>query len=290
MHLGVVFPHHELATDPGAIRAFAQGAEALGAHHMLIYDHVLGADRARPGGFRGPYDKDVRFREPFTTFAFIAAVTQRIGLMTCVLVLPQRQTALVAKQAAELALLSGNRFRLGIGTGWNPVEYEALDVPFDDRGRRQAEQVDVLRRLWREDSLTYRGRYHTISAASVNPRPTQPVPIWFGGSAPALLARCARLGDGWVPVMAPNPDAAAAVATIRAARAKAGLPLDGFGMQAQAQVRGGDPDRWRAHAGKWRTLGATHLAVASQNAGLDGVDAHLRAMAAWLAAVRTGED
>lgn len=287
MRIGVVFPHHEIGTDPGAIKAFAQGAEALGADHILIYDHVLGADPDRPGGFANrPYDKNVRFREPFTTFAFIAAVTERIGLMTCVLVLPQRQTALVAKQAAEVALLSGNRLRLGIGTGWNEVEYEALNERFDNRGRRQAEQVDVLRGLWREDSLKFAGNYHTVSAASINPRPSQPIPIWFGGGAPRLLRRCGQLGDGWVPVMGPTPEAANALATIRAARAEAGRPIDDFGVQAQAQIRGGNPERWRAHAGKWQAIGATHLAVASQNAALSGVDAHLRAMAGYLGAVR----
>ncbi|MGH8597215.1 MAG: LLM class flavin-dependent oxidoreductase, partial [Gammaproteobacteria bacterium] len=158
MEYGIVFPHHEIGTDPHAIKAFAQGAEALGATHLLIYDHVLGADSNRPNGWKNrPYDKDVRFHEPFTTFAFIAAVTQRIDLMTAVLILPQRQTALVAKQAAEVALLSGGRFRLGIGTGWNRIEYEALNEDFGNRGKRQAEQVDLLRKLWREDSLTYQG-------------------------------------------------------------------------------------------------------------------------------------
>ena len=287
MEYGIVFPHHEIGTDAGAIKAFAQGAEALGATHMLIYDHVLGADPKRPGGWKNrPYDKDVRFHEPFTTLAFIAAVTERIGLMTTVLILPQRQTALVAKQAAEVALLSNNRFRLGIGTGWNRIEYEALNEDFTNRGKRQAEQVDLLRKLWTEDSLTYQGQWHTVTAASINPRPSAPIPIWFGGSAPALLKRCATLGDGWIPLMGPTPAAAEAVATLRAERARAGLEWDGFGIQAQAQIGGGNDDRWRSHASKWRDLGATHIAVASHNAGLDGVDAHLRAAARYLATVR----
>jgi len=284
MEYGVVFPHHEIGTDPGAIRAYAEGVEALGAGHMLIYDHVLGADPDRPGGWRGAYDANVAFHEPFTTFAFIAAVTSTLVMSTAVLILPQRQTALVAKQAAELAVLSSNRFRLGVGTGWNTIEYEALGEDFHTRGRRQEEQVVVLRKLWSEHTLTFEGRYHRVTTAGINPRPSRPVPIWFGGSAPALLSRCARLGDGWIPIMGPNEAAASAITTLKAARERAGLPWPGFGIQAQAQLSGGNPDRWRSHADKWRALGATHLAVATHNAGLKGVDQHLRAAAAYLSA------
>jgi probable F420-dependent oxidoreductase len=286
MEIGIVLPHHEIGVDPGAIRAFAQGAEAMGFTHILLYDHVLGADPNRPGGWKNrPYDKDVRFHEPLTTFAFIAGVTETIDLMTTVLILPQRQTVLVAKQAAQVAILSNGRFRLGVGTGWNPVEYEGLNENFHTRGKRQAEQVDLMRRLWSEDSLTYRGQYHTVSAASINPRPRAPIPIWFGGGAPALIQRCAELGDGWIPLMGPTPEAAEIIRTLKAQRAAAGKSWDGFGIQAQAQFRGGDPDRWRSHAGRWRELGATHLAVATHNAGVVGVDAHLRAAAAYLSAV-----
>ena len=165
--LGIVFPHDEIGVDPIAIRDYAQGAEELGADHMMTYDHILGADPDRPGGWDGPYDKDVAFHEPFTLFSYMAAVTSRIEFGTCVLVLPQRQTALVAKQAAQLALLSGNRFRMGIGVGWNTVEFEALDVPFTHRGRRQAEQVELMRRLWTEDSVTFKGDYHTVDQLSL---------------------------------------------------------------------------------------------------------------------------
>ena len=287
MEYGIVLPHNEIGTDPGAMKAFAQGAEALGATHMLIYDHVLGADPNRPGGWKNrPYDKDVAFHEPLTTFAFIAAVTSKIEMMSAVMILPQRQTALVAKQAAEVSLLSNGRFRLGVGTGWNDIEYEALNENFKTRGARQSEQVDLLRKLWRDDSLTYKGKWHTVTAASINPRPKTSIPVWFGGGAPALLKRCGELGDGWIPIQGPTPEAAEALKTIRAHREKAGKSWTGFGVQAQAQFRGGDPERWHNHAKKWRDIGATHLAVASQNAGLVGVDAHLRAAAAYLAAVR----
>ena len=287
MKLGVVFPHNEIGTDPGAIRDFAQGAEALGADHILTYDHVLGADPDRPGGWSGrPYDKDVAFHEPFTLFSFMAAVTKNIGFCSCVMILPQRQTALVAKQAAQLAILSGNRFRLGIGTGWNEVEYEALGVPFARRGTRQAEQVDLLRRLWTEDVVDYHGDFHTVSKAGILPRPTEPVPIWFGGGAPALLRRCGRLGDGWVPLGGPNERSRRALATIREAREAAGLPWEGFGIQAQAQTRGGEPDSWLRHHDRWRDLGCTHLAIVTHYVGHGtDVDAHLKSAETYFAAV-----
>ena len=286
MQLGAVLPHNEIGTDPGAIKAYAQGLEALGITHLLIYDHVLGADPNRPGGFRGPYDKDVAFHEPFTTFAFIAAVTETLEMATTVLILPQRQTALVAKQAAELALLSNNRFRLGVGTGWNEVEYTSLNVPFERRGARQEEQVQLLRRLWTEDSLDYTGEFHHIDLASIKPRPSQPIPIWFGGGAPALLDRCARLGDGWMPLMGPNDAARECLDTLRSRRERSGGSWEGFGIQAQAQYAGGTPDRWHSHASKWRELGATHLAVATHNAGDTDADGHLQRVEEYLAAVR----
>lgn len=285
MRFGAVLPHHEIGTDPGALRDYLQGLEDLGITHLLVYDHVLGADPDRPGGFKGAYDKDVAFHEPFTFLAFAAAVTQSMELTTAVLILPQRQTALVAKQATEVAALSDGRLRLGIGIGWNTVEYDSLGVDFARRGARQAEQVELLRRLWTEDSLDYQGEFHTIPKASILPRPDEPIPIWFGGSAPALLERCARLGDGWIPLGSPNEQTAERLATIRQHREAAGLSMDGFAVQAQAQYRGGDPDRWRGHAERWRELGATHLAVATHNAGDTDVDGHLTRVREYLAAV-----
>ncbi|MED5348504.1 MAG: LLM class F420-dependent oxidoreductase, partial [Pseudomonadota bacterium] len=275
MQIGAVFPHNEIGTDPGAIKAYAQGVEAMGITHLLIYDHVLGADPDREGGFRGPYDKDVAFHEPFTTFAFIAGVTDKIDLITTVMILPQRQTVLAAKQAAEVALLSNNRFKLGIGVGWNELEYVGLNETFNNRGRRQEEQVDVMRKLWSEDSLDYTGEYHRIDKASINPRPSKTIPIWFGGSAPALLDRVARLGDGWIPLMGANDKAKACIDTIKQTRKAAGLSFDNFGIQAQAQYAGGSPERWRKYAEAWRGMGCTHLAVATHNAGPTNVDGHL---------------
>ncbi|MFV0524721.1 MAG: LLM class F420-dependent oxidoreductase [Acidimicrobiales bacterium] len=275
MLLGAVLPHNEIGTDPGAIKAYLQGVEDLGMTHLLIYDHVLGAERDRPGGFSGPYDAEVAFHEPFAFFGFAAAVTSTIELVTTVLVLPQRQAALVAKQAAEIAVLSENRLRLGVGTGWNTVEYQALNEDFSTRGRRQAEQVELMRRLWTERSFSFDGEFHTVERAGINPRPSEPIPVWFGGSAEVVLERCARLGDGWMPLGGANDKSRALLDRIRTLRTGLGRSMDGFGVQAQAQWGGGDPDRWRSHAETWADIGATHLAVATHNAGPTDVDGHL---------------
>ena len=285
MEIGAVFPHNEIGTDPQAIKDYAQGVEELGVTHLLIYDHVLGADRNRPGGFEGPYDKDVAFHEPFTTFAFIAAVTKNLDMITTVMILPQRQTVLVAKQAAELAILSNNRFKLGIGVGWNAVEYVGLNENFKNRGKRQAEQVELMRLLWESEVLEYKGDYHHIDKASLNPRPSKNVPIWFGGGAPQLIERCADLGDGWIPLMGPNEAARNTLEEIRAKREAKGLDWNNFGVQAQAQYAGGDPDRWNKHAEKWRDLGASHLAVATHNAEPTNVDGHLSRIKEYMNAV-----
>ena len=286
MQLGAVLPHHEIGTDPGAIRAYLEGLEDLGVTHLLIYDHVLGAERERPEGFEGPYDKDVAFHEPFTFLSFAAAVTRRMELVTTVLILPQRQTALVAKQAAEVAILSDNRLRLGVGTGWNQVEYQALNEDFGNRGRRQAEQVELLRRFWTEDTFTFHGQYHTVERAGINPRPSRPVPIWFGGSAAVALERCARLGDGWMPLGGPNDASRAMIDTIRQHREAEGKSMDDFGIQAQAQYGGGTPERWRSHAQRWQDLGATHMAIATHRAGDTDVDGHLARVQEYLDAVK----
>lgn len=285
MKIGIVFPHNEIGTDAGAIRAYAQGVEALGADHILIYDHVLGADPNRDGGWSGPYDKDVAFHEPFTTFAFMAAVTSTVEFCTAVLILPQRQTALVAKQAAELAILSENRFRLGVGTGWNEVEYEALNVPFEQRGTRQSEQVKYMRQLWESDAFSFEGKFHNMTKASILPRPTKSIPIWFGGGAPALLRRCARLGDGWIPIGTPNESTGEQIEYMKSVRLEAGGSWESFGIQAQAQIRGGSPERWQSHFNRWKELGCTHIAVATHTVGNQSVDEHLASAAQYFEAV-----
>jgi len=286
VRFGAVLPHNEIGTDPAAIRAYLQGLEELGVANLLAYDHVLGADPDRPGGFRGAYDKDVAFHEPLAFFAFATGVAPSLELVSCVLILPQRQAVLVAKQAAEVAVLSGGKLRLGVGTGWNTIEYVGLNEDFATRGRRMTEQVEVMRRLWTEDTFDFQGEFHTIDRAGISPRPAESVPIWFGGGAPVALQRTGRLGDGWLPLGSPNEKSAAMLDVIRTAREAAGKSMDGFAIQAQAQYAGGDPDRWRSHCERWTALGATHLAIATHNAGPTDVDGHLARVAEYLAAVR----
>jgi len=283
--VGVVFPQTEIGNDPIVIRDFAQAVEEMGCHHLLVYDHVLGADPDRPGGWDGPYDKDSAFHEPFVLFGFLAAATTTLELVTGVLILPQRQTALVAKQSAEVDLLSNGRLRLGVGTGWNAIEYEALGEDFSNRGRRQAEQVELLRALWAEEVLDYHGTWHRIPKAGILPRPGRRIPIWFGGNADALLERAARLGDGWFPLVPPNEHGERAVETLRRHLAAAGRDAADFGIEAQARIAGGDPARWRRHAEGWRKLGATHLSVVTMGAGLATADDHLEAVRRYVDAL-----
>ncbi len=285
MHIGAVIPHNEIGNDPGAIKAYAQGAEELGMTHLLVYDHVVGVDRNRPGGFEGPYDSNTAFHEPMVLFGFLAACTERVELVTAILILPQRQTVLVAKQAAEIALLSNDRLVLGVGVGWNTVEYDALNEEFGNRGRRQEEQVELMRRLWTEDVFSYDGDHHRFEHASILPRPERPVPVLFGGSAPALLDRCARIGDGWLPLGSPNDKTADRIAEMRRVREATGRSWAGFEIRAQAQWGGGTPERWQSHAQRWKDLGATHLAIATHNAGDTDVDGHLARIAEYRSAV-----
>ena len=285
MELGVVFPTHDIGTDPGAVREFAQGAEELGFTHLLAYDHVLGADPDRPGGWKGPYDKDTPFHEPFVLFGFLAGLTRSIEFLPNVRVVTQRQTALVAKQAAEVSILSGGRLRMTLGIGWNRVEYEALGVPFDKKGERLTEQVELLRRLWSEDSIDYKGQFHRIDKASIMPRPEQTIPIWFGGGADRALIRAAKIGDGWTALGRPSSNSKRSMDLIRATLNEVGRDPASFGVQAQSQVKGGDPDAWNQYARGWQELGATHLAVATTGMGFTKADQHLQAMRQWKDAV-----
>lgn len=284
--LGAVLPTTEIDADPAAIRDFAQAVEQLGFNHLLIYDHVLGADTSVHRDLAGaPYTKDSPFHEIFVTLGFIAAATERLKLATAVVVLPQRQTALVAKQVAQLAVLSGNRFRLGIGSGWNHVEYEALGENFRNRGRRQEEQVELMRRLWTEEVVNFEGEFHTVTAAGIAPRPTAPIEIWFGGQAEPQLRRCARIGDGWFPVTPPTPEAAGQMERIRGYLREAGRDPVDFGVEPQAQFRGGNPDLWRSHLQSWEEIGATAISIATMNAGFENVDDHIDAIRQYREAV-----
>jgi probable F420-dependent oxidoreductase len=268
MEIGVVFPHAEVGNDPAAVRDFAQAAEGLGYSHVLAFDHVLGAEAAGREGWAGRYTSETPFREPLTLFAFIAAVTTSLGMATGVLVLPQRQTALVAKQAAEVDLLSGGRLRLGVGTGWNAVEYEALGEDFATRGSRQEEQVEVLRLLWENDVIDFSGRWHRIDRAGINPRPARGIPVWFGGNHPVALRRAARLGDGWFPLLAPGPGLELALATLRSAIAAEGRDASAFGIEGFVNYGDVDPERWSRQLAGWRDAGATHVSLRTMPPGL----------------------
>ena len=237
MRFGVVFPQTEIGTDAAVIRDFAQTAEALGYHHILAYDHVIGANPASRQGWRPPYTHKDSFHEPFVLFSYLAGVTKSLEFTTGVIILPQRQTVLVAKQAAALDVLSGGRLRLGIGIGWNPVEYEALGEDFKNRGRRSEEQVEVLRKLWTQELVTYEGQWHKITDAGLNPLPIQrPIPIWFGGSDDRALRRLARLGDGWFPLMGPDDTCRAAIDKIGSYAREAGRDPKSIGIEGRVMI------------------------------------------------------
>jgi probable F420-dependent oxidoreductase len=255
MLLNALFPTRDIGTDPAKIRDWAQAAEGLGYHCIEVADHVFGA--APRGDWKPVYSETDPFHETFTTMAFIAAVTKTIKLCSGVLILPQRQTGLVAKQAAEVDILSGGRLRLGVGVGWNHVEYEALGTEWRTRGARQAEQIEVMRRLWTEDLVTFDGRFHKLTAVNLLPVPVQrPIPIWFGGSSDAVIKRAARLGDGWMPILAPDAEGEAKLARLREHLKEFGRDPATFGLEGWLRMHERDPERWAAAAQGWQQLGA----------------------------------
>jgi probable F420-dependent oxidoreductase len=274
--LGAVFPQTEIGADPGGVRAFVQGVQELGFDHLIAYDHVLGADRERHQHLLGPYRAEDMFHEILVLFGYLAAVAPGLELVTGVVIAPQRQTALLAKQAAEIDVLTGGRFRLGLGIGWNDVEYEALGMDFSNRGSRFTEQIELLRRFWTEPVFDFQGRWHTVTAAGINPLPVQrPIPIWIGGSAERALQRAARLADGFFPQRPLEGGWAVTLERMREWAAEAGRNWDGFGIEQRISVAEGDPDEWHAAAEEWRGLGATHLTAVSSGAGFTSPDEHL---------------
>jgi len=284
VQIGVVFPQSEIGSDPSVIRDFAQAAESLGYSHLLVYDHVLGAHPDREPRLTGPYTHETSFHEPFVLLGYLAGQTRTLGLVTGIIILPQRQTALVAKQAAEVDILSGGRLRLGIGTGWNYVEYEALNENFHNRGKREEEQVDLLRKLWAEPLLDYTGKWHRIDRASIKPLPGRRIPIWFGGSDERVMKRAARLGDGMIPQFVPNDAGKAALARLDAYLAENGRDRSSFGIEAQVSLSAG-PAKWGAHAQSWRDLGADYVCVRTMNAGLATPRDHIEALRRYRAEV-----
>ena len=279
MKLGVVFPQTEIGNDPGAIIEYAQAAEGMGYNHVIAFDHVLGANAESRPGWSGAYRHTDAFHEPFVLYGFLAGHTTSLELVTAVIILPQRQTALVAKQAAAVDVLSGGRLRLGIGVGWNPVEYEALGENFHDRGRRSEEQIDLMRQLWTNDLITYEGKWHKVTDAGLNPLPVQqPIPVWFGGAAPQTLRRVATMGDGWFPLFRPDDRGRELVESMREQAQAAGRDPASIGVESWVSIRDSSEDDWRQAVDTWRELGATHISVNTMNAGLQSPQAHIQAI------------
>lgn len=280
MRVGVVFPQTELGGDVGAVRAYGEAIEGLGYTHLLAYDHVVGADPAVHAGWNGPYDITTTFHEPFVVFGYLAAVTS-VELVTGIIILPQRQTALVAKQATEVDLLTQGRFRLGVGLGWNPVEYEALGKSFRDRGRRLDHQIELLRRLFTEASVTYEGPHERVTGAGLAPLPVQrPIPIWIGAASEPAYRRVGRLADGWFPQVRPGGDLDRALELIAEGAASVGRDPATIGMEGRVTWDPVDPDRFARQVGRWRGTAATHLTINTMGTGQEGVDDHVAALAA----------
>ncbi len=278
MRIGVVFPQTELGGAVGAVRAYGQAVEALGYRHVLAYDHVLGADPAVHAPWSGPYDVTTTFHEPLVLFGYLAALTE-LELVTGVIILPQRQTALAAKQAAEVDLLTEGRFRFGVGVGWNPVEYEALGQRFDQRGRRLDEQIELLRTLWTRPTVSFEGSFDVVRGAGLAPMPIQqPIPIWVGGSSEPAYRRIGRLADGWFPQVRPGDDLDRALVTIRAAAEAAGRAPESIGMEGRVRWDAEDPDRFARQVERWRSIGASHLSIDTMRTGQQTVDDHIRAL------------
>jgi probable F420-dependent oxidoreductase len=281
--IGVVFPQYEAGMGVGEIKVYAQAVEAMGYEYILVSDHVLGVKLTADQDWDGAEDLKPVFRDPFVLCSYMAGATSKLGFSTAVMILPQRQTALVAKQAADLDVLCNGRFRLGVGSGWNKVEYEALGVNFADRGKILDDQIEVLRALWTKPAVTIRTSFHTITDAGLNPLPVQrPIPLWFGGGDPnlpnteKLVRRIARVGDGWIPHLQPNDAGREQVAKLHGycreyGRDPAKLGLEGF-LNAARKTE----SMWGDHVRSWLDLGATHLAVSTTEDSLKGADQHLR--------------
>jgi probable F420-dependent oxidoreductase len=284
VQIGVVYPQTELKGDPVAVRRIGLAVEELGFDHLLAYDHVLGAvhaDRTPP--LTGPYTERDPFHDPFVMFAYLAGITERLKFTTGILVLPQRQTALVARQAADVDLLSGGRLRLGVGIGWNPVEYEALGQDFHTRGARQEEQIPLLRRLFAEPVVDFSGRFDRIDRAALVPKPTRSIPIWLGGGGEAAFDRAARLADGFIFF-----GGDATIDTWHRMRERVsghGRSVADFGAECVVRPRSG-MDGLTDEADAWREAGGTHLSVVTMGLGLDSLDAHLDCIASVAGALQ----
>lgn len=279
IRVGVVFPQTEIGNVIADIREFAVTAETMGFTHLLAYDHVVGGSLDAHPKLKGRYTSETPFHEVFVLFGYLAAITSSLELVSGVLILPQRQTTLVAKQAAELDLLSDGRLRLGVGIGWNDIEYQALNENFRNRGRRMEEQISVLRALWTEETLTYDGTWHHIDHAGVLPLPLQrPIPIWIGASAEVAVRRAARLADGFFANGALNEGMERQLVALYEELAANGRTLEDFGLEARISIAQGTPDDWKREFAAWQEKGISHLSFVTMGGGFNTVADHLRAL------------
>jgi probable F420-dependent oxidoreductase len=277
MRIGVVFPQTEIGHDAGGVRAYAEAAEELGFGHLLAYDHVVGADTRVHENWRGPYELASSFHESLVLFGYLAGLTS-LDLVTGILIAPQRQTVLIAKQAAAVDVLSGGRLRLGLGIGWNPVEYVALGKDFSNRGRRLEEQIPLLRRLFTEESVTFEGEYDTVIGAGISPLPVQrPIPIWMGGTSEAALLRIGRLGDGWFPQVVPGHGYEESLATVHRGAAEAGRAPSAIAVEGRINA-GVSEEKTARHLAAWTAAGASYVSVNTMGGGHRGPDAHIAAL------------
>ena len=283
MKAGVVYPQIELGGDTGAVKAFAQAAEDMGYDHVVIYDHVLGAEHAaREPKLTGPYKDSDPFHEPMVTYAYLAGVTKTLGLATGVIILPQRQTVLFAKQAADVDLFSDGRLRLGVGVGWNWVEYDGLEMSrhFRRRGKRQEQQIALMRELWEQPLVTYVDSDHRIDRAAILPRPKRKIPIWLGGSNDIAFDRAARIADGFMFSGRNQTEAVQIKTRIEARLAALGRSDDDFGFESIQQYSRGD-NQWPGDIKAWRDAGGSHISVVTMGANLTTVDGHIEAIRRW---------
>ena len=276
MKIGVVFPQVEAEIDQAAIRDYTQAVEELGYSHILTFSHVLGANPDRPSGWSGPYTYKDPFFEPLVLYSFMAAISNRLEFTTGIIIAPQRQTALLAKQAATLDILCNGRLRLGFGLGWNHVEYESLNENFHNRGKRIEEQVELMKELWTKPLVNFEGTWHKVSDAGINPLPIQkPIPIWFGGHHNNVLKRVAKMGDGWMPNYNSPQDAMKSLSDLDLYLAETGRSIADIGIEVRYQAKPGRKDRWIEWLSDWNNAGATHACVNTMGNGFTSMNQHI---------------